>query len=101
MRQIYFFWVFFLGQSGEASQGRVCYQRGLPRLVYERLSSHPLPKMYCFVILQFCSGVGRAVGRGGRQGPGEVPEEGRHAQDQVREGHGGLQCRPVEEWIHV
>ena len=27
--------IFFLvGQSGEASQGRVCYQRGLPRLVY-------------------------------------------------------------------
>ena len=24
---------FFFGQSGEASQGRVCYQRGLPRLV--------------------------------------------------------------------
>ena len=27
---IYFFWV----QSGEASQGRVCYQRGLPHLVF-------------------------------------------------------------------
>ena len=24
---------FFFGQSGEAGQGRVCYQRGLPRLV--------------------------------------------------------------------
>ena len=23
-----------IGQSGEASQGRVCYQRGLPRLVF-------------------------------------------------------------------
>ena len=28
----HFFYFFFL-QSGEASQGRVCYQRGLPRLV--------------------------------------------------------------------
>ena len=25
---------FFSGQIGEASQGRVCYQRGLPRLVF-------------------------------------------------------------------
>ena len=25
---------FFLGQSGEAYWWRVCYQRGLPRLVY-------------------------------------------------------------------
>ena len=30
--RFYFFWGG--GQSGEASQGRVCYQRGLPRLVY-------------------------------------------------------------------
>ena len=27
------FFFFFLGQSGEAYQWRVCYQRGLPRLV--------------------------------------------------------------------
>ena len=29
----FFYFLFFFGQSGEASQGRVCYQRGLPRLV--------------------------------------------------------------------
>ena len=27
------FLIFFISLSGEASQGRVCYQRGLPRLV--------------------------------------------------------------------
>jgi hypothetical protein len=26
-------WIFFIGQSGEASRWRVCYQQGLPRLV--------------------------------------------------------------------
>ena len=26
--------IFFFGQSGEAYQWRVCYQRGLPRLIY-------------------------------------------------------------------
>ena len=30
----YFFFIFFFGQSGEAYQWRVCYQRGLPRLVF-------------------------------------------------------------------
>ena len=29
-----FFFSYFFGQSGEASRWRVCYQRGLPRLVY-------------------------------------------------------------------
>ena len=29
-----FYFLFIFGQSGEASQGRVCYQRGLPRLVF-------------------------------------------------------------------
>ena len=28
-------WIFPIGQSGEASRWRVCYQRGLPRLVYD------------------------------------------------------------------
>ena len=27
-------WIFPIGQSGEASRWRVCYQRGLPRLVF-------------------------------------------------------------------
>ena len=31
-------WIFPIGQSGEASRWRVCYQRGLPRLVFIRLS---------------------------------------------------------------
>ena len=29
-----FLFIFFLGQSGEAYWSRVCYQRGLPRLVF-------------------------------------------------------------------
>ena len=32
-----FIYLFIFGQSGEASQGRVCYQRGLPRLVFKRV----------------------------------------------------------------
>ena len=28
--------LFFFGQSGEARRWRVCYQRGLPRLVFTR-----------------------------------------------------------------
>ena len=28
-------WIFPIGQSGEASWWRVCYQRGLPRLVFK------------------------------------------------------------------
>ena len=31
----FFFFFFFFRQSGEASQGRVCYKRGLPRLVFK------------------------------------------------------------------
>ena len=30
-----FFIYFFFGRSGEAYRWRVCYQRGLPRLVFE------------------------------------------------------------------
>ena len=33
-RVIYIFYFYFFLQSGETSQGRVCYQRGLPPLVY-------------------------------------------------------------------
>ena len=33
---------FFFGQSGEAYQWRVCYQRGLPRLVYHDIIPNPL-----------------------------------------------------------
>ena len=29
--------IFPIGQSGEASRWRVCYQRGLPRLVFDKL----------------------------------------------------------------
>ena len=29
-------WIYPMGQSGEASRWRVCYQRGLPRLVFSR-----------------------------------------------------------------
>ena len=33
---IFFYFInFFFGQSGGASRWRVCYQRGLPRLVFE------------------------------------------------------------------
>ena len=30
---MYFIFILFFGQSGEAYRWRVCYQRGLPRLV--------------------------------------------------------------------
>ena len=30
----FFIYIFFYGQCGEASRWRVCYQRGLPRLVW-------------------------------------------------------------------
>ena len=32
-------WIFPIGQSGEASRWKVCYQRGLPRLVCVELHS--------------------------------------------------------------
>ena len=35
-------WIFPIGQGGEASWWRVCYQRGLPRLVLETVK----PKSY-------------------------------------------------------
>ena len=34
----FFFYVNKIGQSGGASRGRVCYQRGLPRLVFKELA---------------------------------------------------------------
>ena len=34
---LYIYIFIFFGQSGEASQGRVCFQRGLPRLVLKLL----------------------------------------------------------------
>ena len=34
---IYMYFVWEWGQSGEASRWRVCYQRGLPRLAYNRV----------------------------------------------------------------
>ena len=35
------FFLFFFGQSGEAFRSRVCYQRGLPRLVYRNVLKSP------------------------------------------------------------
>ena len=32
-------WIFPIGQSGEASRWRVCYQRGLPRLVFYHIGT--------------------------------------------------------------
>ena len=49
---IYFFNVKKIGQSGGASRWRVCYQRGLPRLVYYRLQYQ----------LYVCLNVGHTVG---------------------------------------
>ena len=37
------------GQSGEASQGRVCYQRGLLRLVYNQAIAHYFNKMHALL----------------------------------------------------
>ena len=35
----FFYLIFFFGQSGEAQRWRVCYQRGLPRLVFQLISN--------------------------------------------------------------
>ena len=51
---LYIYIFIFFGQSGEASQGRVCYQRGLPRLVL--LSQSP-PNMSS--IGEVCDGLGK------------------------------------------
>ena len=46
-----FFSFFFFGQSGGTSRWRVCYQRGLPRLVYILLSTKFLfSKLQCNVV---------------------------------------------------
>ena len=34
-----FIFYFFFGQSGEAYRWRVCYRRGLPRLVYSAVTA--------------------------------------------------------------
>ena len=48
MSDIYFFFL----KSGEASQGRACYQRGLPRLVLSYFD-HPAP--YCPFRMSQCN----------------------------------------------
>ena len=35
--------IFSMGQSGEASRWRVCYQQGLPRLVLNQITSFSIP----------------------------------------------------------
>ena len=42
--------VLFFGQSGEADRGRVCYQRGLPRLVFLSAAKE---KLFFYVIWFF------------------------------------------------
>ena len=45
-------WIFPIGQSGEASRWTVCYQRGLPRLVYfvnQDYKTYMMCKMLCTV----------------------------------------------------
>ena len=42
------------GQSGEASRLRVCYQQGLPRLVFPELYSRPVQFINCNVQGWFC-----------------------------------------------
>ena len=54
---LFFFFFFFFGQSGEASQGRVCYQRGLPRLVYSTnrviiCAFHVFAHLFCHLLYQ-------------------------------------------------
>ena len=43
--------IFFFGQNREASQGRVCYQRGLPRLVLSLL--YLIQKYICWAKIDF------------------------------------------------
>ena len=54
----FFLFIFFLslkkiGQRGGASRGRVCYQRGLPRLVYEQVQ-HKKIGLYCLLFTVYC-----------------------------------------------
>ena len=56
-----FIFILFL-QSGEASEGRDCYQRGLPRLVF--LEMAPLSQTVADV---------RELGDGGGAGHGHIP----------------------------
>ena len=39
------FFIFFFGQSGEVYWWRVCYQRGLPRLVLVKTRPRPKTKL--------------------------------------------------------
>ena len=59
-------WTFPVGQSGEASRWRVCYQQGVPRLVspyllfdlnqiytnlYEARNRLQIRDFYCFIVI--------------------------------------------------
>ena len=39
-----------IGQSGGASRWRVCYQRGLPRLVFDKIEVFPRPDTLCYTV---------------------------------------------------
>ena len=39
-----------VGQSGGASRWRVCYQRGLPRLVFDKTELFPRPDTLCYTV---------------------------------------------------
>ena len=49
-------WFFPIGQSGEASPWRVCYQRGLPRLVFTKTLMSAEKEKLCITNLNPQSG---------------------------------------------
>ena len=67
--QVSLFFFFFFGQGGEAYRWRVCYQRGLPRLVYYQLG------IFTYVVDHLCSGAGPATVQRGGLGQGEEKEK--------------------------
>ena len=62
MSRVTFFIFYFFGQCGEAYRWRVCYQRGVPRLVF--LEMAPLSQTVADV---------RELGDGGGAGHGHIP----------------------------
>ena len=74
-------WIFPIGQSGEASRWRVCYQRGLPRLVFININIFSNCLWYCWICVlllmtdDYCLFHQRVLQRKGK-GPvaGRLPE---------------------------
>ena len=58
-----FFFNIFLGQRGGASQFRVCYQQGLPRLVYKQAGLHGA---FLYTVLRLINLIINWLGQGSK-----------------------------------